>query len=832
MVATTAAGTSLAISTGTPATHDYAGYLALSYTEIGGIEKIGTAGAVYDKVDFKPLKGAAQKRKGSPDHGALSPSLAHDDLDAGQAILRMASEDTSIKLYVFRVVYPNGAIRYFRGRVFGYPESVDTAATLVMVTPTIEISTRILKVDPNAPAPAAEFTMTQLAKANKVYQRSAEIGGSQNKGGGVIPVQANVTTAGNIFARIRSQADDSILQPATYLGQVQAGTQTLNVPVDARLGWFFVDLAPTANGPWANGTTRVGMGGLTLGTGQSQMSRAVGRTSGASGTIASNGIAVSPYGVVYATYADTRTVTSPAWALPADGSNYDATAVAELLRLQVAEKGVNWGFVGHSVGGSSVNGWQPGNTHFNNLLPILAEVGGFESWWSYLGGTDAGAGTTGAAYKTGLTNIFNELVNRNLIRGASFQRYITIAATRLAGGDGTAAQVTALRVAGKDWAAENGGVYLEPHDITLLDDVHQDQAGGVTLARHLFRAMSAGDVGPTITVGSRAGTVITLPVQHASGATALVRAGTAAGRFAVYQMGTLTSALALASTDPVVVSANSITLNLAADPGNSVALDVYALRHPDPSGSAAQSSMVYDNRNPEGFAYGRHVQPTHTPVQIAAPDGSSSPAPTPTPTPTPTPSSSLNDTFTDTDGTALSAHTGESGHTWSTTNGTDAAIRNDRVAAASVPCNLLSSYVPADVAQTIVAGFTALSTAAQNTLIRFRIQSDTTYYYAGKVNNGTNKWVIGYTINGSTNNAAISAADIPGTTGTTYSVRVEDGGVGGVIRLFINDVQVAQFTDNQPALNSKGRIGLRYSLAAAGAGVGMHVTSIRTEAPA
>lgn len=154
MVATTAAGTSLAISTGTPSTHDYAGYFALSYTEIGGVEKIGTAGAAYAKVDFQPLKGGVQKRKGSADYGALTLSLAHDDNDAGQTILRAASDDTSSKLYVFRVVYPTGAIRYFRGRVFGYPENIDGADTMLMVTPTIEISTRVIKIDPGTAVPS------------------------------------------------------------------------------------------------------------------------------------------------------------------------------------------------------------------------------------------------------------------------------------------------------------------------------------------------------------------------------------------------------------------------------------------------------------------------------------------------------------------------------------------------------------------------------------------------------------------------------------------------------------------------------------------------------
>lgn len=146
MATTTAAGSALAISAGTPATQDQSGYAALTYTEIGQIEKIGTVGATFNKVEFQPLKGPKQKHKGSPDYGTLSPSLAHDDADAGQTLLRTAADDTTSKLYAFKVTYPNGAIRYFQGRVFGYPETADGADTILMAAPTIEIDTKPVKV--------------------------------------------------------------------------------------------------------------------------------------------------------------------------------------------------------------------------------------------------------------------------------------------------------------------------------------------------------------------------------------------------------------------------------------------------------------------------------------------------------------------------------------------------------------------------------------------------------------------------------------------------------------------------------------------------------------
>jgi len=144
MTSTTAAGTKLAISAAHPATEDETGYAALTYTEIGQVEQIGAIGATYNKVEFTPLRGPKQKHKGSVDYGSLSPSLAHDDSDAGQTLLRTASESDA--LYSFEVTYPDGAKRYFQGRVFGYPENVQGADTILMANPTVEIDTAVVKV--------------------------------------------------------------------------------------------------------------------------------------------------------------------------------------------------------------------------------------------------------------------------------------------------------------------------------------------------------------------------------------------------------------------------------------------------------------------------------------------------------------------------------------------------------------------------------------------------------------------------------------------------------------------------------------------------------------
>lgn len=144
MGSTTAAGSAIAISAATPTTQDATGYAALSFTEIGGVEKIGAIGAVYAKVEFQPLKGPKEKHKGSKDNGSLAPSLAHDSANAGQTLLRTAADSNNN--YSFMVTYADGAKRYFMGRVFGYPENTDGADTILMANPTIEINTEIVKV--------------------------------------------------------------------------------------------------------------------------------------------------------------------------------------------------------------------------------------------------------------------------------------------------------------------------------------------------------------------------------------------------------------------------------------------------------------------------------------------------------------------------------------------------------------------------------------------------------------------------------------------------------------------------------------------------------------
>ncbi|MEH3121068.1 MAG: hypothetical protein PGN16_03665 [Sphingomonas phyllosphaerae] len=158
MPSTTAAGTGLAISAGVPATQSAGGYSALSYTEVGNVEQLGGFGPTTEVTSFQPLKGAQQKHKGPTNFGALNPTIALDDADAGQALLAAAAAPDNRGLYAVRVTKPDGSLRYFQVRVFGMPETIGAANSMITAAPVLEINTPVIKVPAGAP-PAPVFAV-------------------------------------------------------------------------------------------------------------------------------------------------------------------------------------------------------------------------------------------------------------------------------------------------------------------------------------------------------------------------------------------------------------------------------------------------------------------------------------------------------------------------------------------------------------------------------------------------------------------------------------------------------------------------------------------------
>lgn len=146
MTSSTSAGTKYAVSAASPATQDAAGYAALTFTPVKGVESIPAFGATVAVNSFQPLDGPQEKHKGPVNYGSLQMPMALDEADAGQTILRTLAAPDNNAYGSHLVTYPTGAKRYFQGRVFGAPETVGGATGVLMMNPTVEISTKVIQV--------------------------------------------------------------------------------------------------------------------------------------------------------------------------------------------------------------------------------------------------------------------------------------------------------------------------------------------------------------------------------------------------------------------------------------------------------------------------------------------------------------------------------------------------------------------------------------------------------------------------------------------------------------------------------------------------------------
>lgn len=109
----TLSGATLAISATLPATYDAAGYGAttITYTAIGEIENYGNHGVTATIVEFTPIDTAVvAKMKGSKNYGTMTLSVGSIPTNAGQVILKTASESTAH--YSAKLTYPDGEIHY------------------------------------------------------------------------------------------------------------------------------------------------------------------------------------------------------------------------------------------------------------------------------------------------------------------------------------------------------------------------------------------------------------------------------------------------------------------------------------------------------------------------------------------------------------------------------------------------------------------------------------------------------------------------------------------------------------------------------------------------
>lgn len=464
-------------------------------------------------------------------------------------------------------------------------------------------------------APTASFTMVQLTAAYRIYQRATTSGGGQGKGQGTIQVAISAASAGTIHARCRSAADGvTIVQPEWQATTIAGGATSAGIAgVDARLGWFYLDLKGS-DGAWKLGNVPIGMGRLIGLAGQSLAVCMVSRFVDGATSIAATGASINPNGRALIS---NETFSAANWQQFQDSANavgvYNSAGGADLLDQQIQASGVNCGLIGNVFGSTSIDVWQPGQMRHTELARVIALAGGaFEAFWWFQGHSDGGKSYQ--AYLTSLTTLIADLAGRSLY-AAKF--YLSCIPNWRSAGTGTFNSINQRNRAAAEWCAINGGVYVPFCDLTLFDSTHPDQASTRRQAWHFHRATlpaltgGAGDDGPQVVRVVKAGVDLICTVAHSSG-TALSIVGAPGSRMLVTATNdNAGTSLALDAVSPFTLdSPTQFTLKLASDPGD-VALEMWPMGlHPVDDGTA---DMLYDNAL-DGLPVGRQLRCAPVPV--------------------------------------------------------------------------------------------------------------------------------------------------------------------------------------------------------------------------
>jgi hypothetical protein len=368
----------------------------------------------------------------------------------------------------------------------------------------------VLTGDGTSP-PGAAFTMTQLAGTKQIFQRLTSTGGGQSKGAGTILVSVNVTATGVSYFRIRSSDGTTILQAATILPAFLAiGAQILNVTgVDARLGWFYLDLSGDGS-TWQNGTTLVGMGANIIINGQSLASRMI--------VAASDTISMTTAGVTPDANTSTYVIpgdgagapTTAAWRLwDASSANTGGAAInsaggAKMAKTMVSQLGVNVGVIGHPVGGTTIETHTMSSTNGASIRQLIQDCGGFELAFLMIGHSNAAGLTTGGVgareFEGALSAHFQLLTAANSL-GSNYRAVVWAIPNETSGGTwGTLAQQNEVRRAMLDFSRSTTASalmtscrYVNNYSITLAGDgVHETQAGAIQIADIVTTCFSSG----------------------------------------------------------------------------------------------------------------------------------------------------------------------------------------------------------------------------------------------------------------------------------------------------------------------------------------------------
>lgn len=146
MTVQTNAGTAIEVSVAAPATHDSAGFGALTFTPVAEIVSTGTKGPSVALVTHSPLdKRAVQKFKGSINYGTYSIGLGLDIADAGQVLLKDGADGASIDVvHSFKETKQDGSIEYYRAVIMSFDRAGGTIDAVIGANCTLELTDSIV----------------------------------------------------------------------------------------------------------------------------------------------------------------------------------------------------------------------------------------------------------------------------------------------------------------------------------------------------------------------------------------------------------------------------------------------------------------------------------------------------------------------------------------------------------------------------------------------------------------------------------------------------------------------------------------------------------------
>ena len=133
-----AAGTTISIVGGDPATFDAAGFAALVWVAIGKIKNAGEFGKTFELISNNYLgQRGTEKRKGTFNAGNLSIEV-DIKTDAGQVLCETALESDAD--YNFKIAFKTGLVYYVRGQVTQFSKKIGGPNDMLAASIGIELN--------------------------------------------------------------------------------------------------------------------------------------------------------------------------------------------------------------------------------------------------------------------------------------------------------------------------------------------------------------------------------------------------------------------------------------------------------------------------------------------------------------------------------------------------------------------------------------------------------------------------------------------------------------------------------------------------------------------